>query len=123
MYKNYEDKLNTILSNAKGERVELGIIDKLKDAKKFYKVALDMAMDVNDELENLVSMMNATKAAASKAEDSLKVMEKIEKSAKDLGLNANEIPEYKEAKNFEKYVVNIQKTITKNIGKIKGSKL
>ena len=33
MYKNYEDKLNTILSNAKGEKVEkieLALIDDLE---------------------------------------------------------------------------------------------
>ena len=30
MYKNYEDKLNTILSNAKGEKVELAIQDEVK---------------------------------------------------------------------------------------------
>ena len=107
----------------KAEKVELSLIDDLKDAEKFYKVALNMAMDVNEELENIVSMMNATSASASKAEESLKVLSKIEKQSKELGVSVNDIPEYKKAINFKDYVVNIQKSIDKNIGKIKQAKL
>jgi hypothetical protein len=64
---------------SKVEKVELALIDDLKEGDKFYKVALDMAMSVNDEIENLSSMMNAVKAAASTAEDKYKVLAKIEK--------------------------------------------
>ena len=120
--------LNEIIQEAKktelkSKKVELSLIDDLKDAEKFYKVALNMAMDVNEELENIVSMMNATSASASKAEESLKVLSKIEKQSKELGVSVNDIPEYKKAINFKDYVVNIQKSIDKNIGKIKQAKL
>ena len=107
----------------KAEKVELGLVDDLKEGDKFYKVALDMAMSVNDEIENLSSMMNAVKAAASTAEDKYKVLTKIEKQAKELGVNTNDIAGYTRSASNENYVINIQKSISKSLGKIKGAKL
>ena len=40
MYKNYEDKLNTILSNAKGEKVEIVELALLADIEKVILRAL-----------------------------------------------------------------------------------
>ena len=73
--------------------------------------------------ENLSSMMNAVKAAASTAEDKYKVLAKIEKQAKELGVNTNDIAGYKRSANNENYVINIQKSIGKALGSIKGAKL
>jgi hypothetical protein len=108
---------------SKVEKVELALIDDLKEGDKFYKVALDMAMSVNDEIENLSSMMNAVKAAASTAEDKYKVLAKIEKQAKELGVNTNDIAGYKRSASNENYVINIQKSIGKALGSIKGARL
>ena len=47
MYKNYEDKLNTILSNAKGEKVE--------------KVELALLDDLENSLESLEGIIKAGK--------------------------------------------------------------
>ena len=105
------------------QKVELGAIDDLKDAKAYYKTTIDMALGVNDEIEDVVSKMNATKSAASLAEDKLKALSKIENTAKELGINPNEIPEYKEALNFKNYIVNIQKSISKAIGAVKSARL
>ena len=121
-YEQYEKELKEF-NLSKVERVELALVDDLKEGDKFYKVALDMAMSVNDEIENLSSMMNAVKSAASTAEDKYKVLAKIEKQAKELGVNTNDIAGYKRSANNENYVINIQKSIGKALGSIKGAKL
>tara|TARA_R110000744_G_scaffold95673_1_gene184804 strand:- start:149 stop:544 length:396 start_codon:yes stop_codon:yes gene_type:complete len=121
-YAEYEKELKEY-NLSKVEKVELALVDDLKEGDKFYKVALDMAMSVNDEIENLSSMMNAVKAAASTAEDKYKVLTKIEKQAKELGVNTNDIAGYTRSANNENYVINIQKSIGKALGSIKGAKL
>ena len=121
-YEQYKKELKEY-NLSKVERVELALVDDLKEGDKFYKVALDMAMSVNDEIENLSSMMNAVKSAASTAEDKYKVLAKIEKQAKELGVNTNDIAGYKRSANNENYVINIQKSIGKALGSIKGAKL
>jgi NADH dehydrogenase/NADH:ubiquinone oxidoreductase subunit G len=124
-YEQYKKELKEFkeINLSKVERVELALVDDLKEGDKFYKVALDMAMSVNDEIENLSSMMNAVKSAASTAEDKYKVLAKIEKQAKELGVNTNDIAGYKRSANNENYVINIQKSIGKALGSIKGAKL
>ena len=124
-YEQYKKELKEFkeINLSKVERVELALVDDLKEGDKFYKVALDMAMSVNDEIENLSSMMNAVKAAASTAEDKYKVLTKIEKQAKELGVNTNDIAGYTRSASNENYVINIQKSISKSLGKIKGAKL
>lgn len=105
------------------KKLELALIDGIKDGIKLTKTAIDMAMDVNDELENIVRMMNASKAAASLAEKEFSVLAKIEKSSKDLGIDVNTIKGYKQAAHNFSYVKKIQKIIDKNISKVKSAKL
>jgi len=123
MYKDYEIKLNAILDKHGVQKVELGLVDDLKDADKLYKIALDMSMDINDEIESLSSMMNAAKASAKRSEEEYKILSKIEKGAKDLGIDTNTIKGYQRAVNNLAYVKKIQKIIDKSISKIKSAKL
>ena len=105
------------------QKVELTLIDDMKEGDKFYNIALDMAMDINEELENISRMMNALKATASTAADKYKGLTNIEKQAKELGVNVNDIAGYTRSISNQKYVVNVEKNLAKSLSAIKGAKL
>ena len=119
--KYYQNLEKELLKQPK--KLELGLVDSIKDGIKLANTAIDMSMDVNDELENIVRMMNAAKSAAALAEKEFSVLAKIEKSSKDLGVDVNTIKGYKQAVSNFSYVKKIQKTIDKNISKVKSAKL
>jgi len=105
------------------QKVELTLIDDMKEGDKFYNIALDMAMDINGELENISRMINALKATALTAADKYKGLTNIEKQAKELGLNVNDIAGYTRSISNQKYVVNVEKNLAKSLAAIKGAKL
>ena len=53
MYKNYEDKLNTILSNAKGERIDLKTVELVN--KSINKINNLIYKTINKRLRYLLN--------------------------------------------------------------------
>ncbi|MBC8303265.1 MAG: hypothetical protein H8E55_46845 [Pelagibacterales bacterium] len=120
------NKLTTVeskITEAYPQKVELSLIDDMKEGDKFHKIALDMAMDINDELENISQMLNALKATASTAVEKYKGLTNIEKQAKALGINVNDIPGYTRSIVHQKYVIYVEKNVAKSLAAIKGVRL
>jgi Holliday junction resolvasome RuvABC ATP-dependent DNA helicase subunit len=90
MYKNYEDKLNVILSKAKGEKVELAIQDEVKrlysnyiDHSEKYDGIFAPIGRVEDELRRWVKDFEKIQSQA-------KVLyKKTDKAISELGVNRN----------------------------------
>ena len=88
MYKNYEDKLNTILSNAKGEKVELGLMDDItkiyEEAQRFSAIAEGKGL--SDVRKTILRVENDFIKLMRKSEDGIDLIEKAEKQLKELGV-------------------------------------
>jgi len=92
MYKNYEDKLNTILSNAKGEKVEkysfkdIKTLDKLTAQLRSATDKLDVTK-IRAEVSSynkIKELLNEAAAQLDRAEDFLSISkEKIKKAEQD----------------------------------------
>lgn len=88
MYKNYEDKLNTILSNAKGEKVEkyslkdIKTLDKLTGQLKTLTDKLDDSKIKTEvsSYDRVNQLLKDAEAQLDRAEDSLRISK--EKSKK-----------------------------------------
>ena len=118
MYKNYEDKLNTILSNAKGEKVEkvqLESIKKIenfisswkefnKNAKKIFQTGDKMLDSLEDAGRNFKNVYNDVEDVIGEysdfASDTMKVLNNFNKAAKELGMQGDTVPQYKELFNL-----------------------
>ncbi len=92
MYKNYEDKLNTILSNAKGEKVEkyslkdIKTLDKLTGQLKTLTDKLDDSKIKTEvsSYDRVNQLLKDAEAQLDRAEDSLRISkEKIQKAEQD----------------------------------------
>jgi len=88
MYKNYEDKLNTILSNAKGEKVELAIQDEVKrlysryiNHNEKYDVIFAPIGRVEDDLRRWVRDMDKIQDEAES------LYKKTDKTIRELGVS------------------------------------
>ena len=88
MYKNYEDKLNTILSNAKGEKVEKVELGSIDDFEKLFDSTLDKDLKIST---SLIDDLRKAEVAYNKIEKdyigSLKLGEKLLAQAKELGID------------------------------------
>ena len=96
----------------KAEKIELGAIDDLKkelsNSDKILKDMSKLAKEKDGVVSNIKSLVKQNDKLASKGKsiesqgsENLRnlglIREKIEKQAKELGLNANDIPQYKES--------------------------
>tara|TARA_R110000782_G_scaffold265992_1_gene360152 strand:+ start:344 stop:781 length:438 start_codon:yes stop_codon:yes gene_type:complete len=96
----------------KAEKIELGAIDDLKkelsDSDKILKGMSKLAKEKDGVVNNIKSLVKQNDKLASKGRsiesqgsENLRnlglIREKIEKQAKELGLNANDIPQFKES--------------------------
>jgi len=91
MYKDYEIKLNSILDKHGVQKVELGVKELEGLTKQLKKN--------NEEIRKFGNKMMSASATADANEDAItNEIKRIEKGAKDLGLNITDIPSYKEAK-------------------------
>ena len=134
MYKDYEIKLNAILDKHKGvQKVELGIADdmlksvnnlknNIKEIKKGLKntnVSLNNLKKSNKDLAKNRSSLDGTLIKAEKLDkELLKLADKLRKSAKDLGVNVNEIPAYDKWLDLDTSVIDNARKEEKDILKI-----
>lgn len=103
-------KLEQVFTKAKGERVELGLVDDLSSAdNKLAKLwdnsnkNIDLISDLDDKVEQLQrkaeGMLKELKSDSSKMtkerDNGKKLISNFEKAAKDLGINPKEVPQYK----------------------------
>lgn len=104
MYKNYEDKLNTILSNAKSEKVEkveLSLVDDAdKKANEVKKVTADFIKEINTFEKAKDNLKSSIKGRTQQSIDLLNAIKDIDKAAKDLGIK---IPTVKYEKVLDEY--------------------
>ena len=86
------------------QKVELGLVD---DALKYTKGVKTFGKNIDIDEEDLNKVFTSIKVDAEDLENDLNALKKgmkaIETSAKELGLKANTIPEYKEAIDVVKY--------------------
>ena len=120
MYKNYEDKLNTILSNAKGEKVEkveLALIDDLENSLESLE---GIIKDLNNDFQTFKSLRNRVQNDANngetRADQIQKYLQDLQRQAKELGFNAQSIPAYKKAGR----VINDFRSLTQGRAKLGG---
>ena len=120
MYKNYEDKLNTILSNAKGkkvEKIELALIDDLENSLESLE---GITKDLNNDFQTFKSLRNRVQNDANngetRADQIQKYLQDLQRQAKELGFNAQSIPAYKKAGR----VINDFKSLTQGRAKLGG---
>jgi len=97
----------------KSEKVQLGLIDDIKkdlsNAEKDIKSFIKDREQIIKFTDKAIKNGNAYVTAALKLNDNL---QNFEKAAKDLGLNANDQTEFKNAKSFlNKYDVGATKSI------------
>ena len=116
-----EPQINTILSRLgkaektelKSEKVELGLIDDIK--KDLSNAEKDIKSFINDREQIIKSTSKAIKNGNAYVSSALKLndnLKNFEKAAKDLGLNANEQTEFKNAKSFlNRYDIGATKSI------------
>ena len=87
-----------LFSEQKSNKVELGLID---DALKFRKGVKIFGKNIDIDEEELNIVITSIKVDVEELETDLNALKKgmkaIETSAKELGLKANSIPEYKDA--------------------------
>ena len=103
-------KLQEVFAKAKGERVDLGLVDDLSSAdNKLAKLwdnsnkNIDLISDLDDKVEQLQrkaeGMLKELKSDSSKMakerDNGKKLISNFEKAAKDLGINPKEVSEYK----------------------------
>jgi len=112
MYKDYEIKLNAILDKHKGvQKVELGLID---DLEKTIKAVTKFGKEIDTDEKNLKEFLNGVKYWTNSTKTNIEFIEKnigelrvkmksVETSSKELDINANNIPAYKEAVDVIKY--------------------
>jgi len=112
MYKDYEIKLNAILDKHKGvQKVELGLID---DLEKTIKTVTKFGKEIDTDEKNLKEFLNLVKYWKNSTKTNIEFIEKyigelrvkmksVETSSKELDINANNIPAYKEAVDVIKY--------------------
>ena len=112
MYKDYEIKLNAILDKHKGvQKVELGLID---DLEKTIKTVTKFGKEIDTDEKNLKEFLNGVKYWTNSTKTNIEFIEKnigelrvkmksVETSSKELDINANNIPAYKEAVDVIKY--------------------
>ena len=105
MYKDYEVKLNAILDKHKGvQKVELDLI---KDALKWVKGVNLFGKNIDIDEEELEKVLRSIKVDTENLQEDYNNLQKgidaVEKAAKDLGVNVNSIPKYKEALEAIKY--------------------
>ena len=120
MYKNYEDKLNTILSNAKGkkvEKIELALIDDLENSLESLE---GITKDLNNDFQTFKSLRNRVQNDANngetRADQIQKYLQDLQRQAKELGFNAQSIPAYKRAGR----VINEFRSLTQGRAKLGG---
>ena len=120
MYKNYEDKLNTILSNAKGEKVEkveLALIDDLENSLESLE---GIIKDLNNDFQTFNSLRNRVQNDANngetRADQIQKYLQDLQRQAKELGFNAQSIAAYKKAGR----VINDFRSLTQGRAKLGG---
>lgn len=102
-----------VMTKLASERVELGLIDDIKkdlsNAEKDIKSFIKDREQIIKFTDKAIKNGNAYVTAALKLNANL---QNYEKAAKDLGLNANDQTEFKNAKNFlNKYDVGATKSI------------
>ena len=92
MYKNYEDKLNTILSNAKGEKVEkveLALLDDIEKvilrALKLKDAIIDATNRASDELSRALVLVRGD--MDNQIIEAEKLLNKFEADVKELGID------------------------------------
>ena len=110
-YKEYQEELEKV-NLTKAEKIELGLVDDLdkadKEARKFLvELAKEQEEVVNkyDDIKSLVSKYNTLnknyKESIKKGKSAFKELrdnvEKVQKGAKELGINANDVPALKSA--------------------------
>tara|TARA_R100000664_G_C2697182_1_gene98948 strand:+ start:370 stop:747 length:378 start_codon:yes stop_codon:yes gene_type:complete len=112
MYKDYEIKLNAILDKHKGvQKVELGLID---DLEKTIKAVTKFGKEIDTDEKNLKEFLKGVKYWTNSTKTNIEFIEKnigelrvkmksVETSSKELDINANNIPAYKEAVDVIKY--------------------
>ena len=112
MYKDYEIKLNAILDKHKGvQKVELGLID---DLEKTIKTVTKFGKEIDTDEKNLKEFLKGVKYWTNSTKTNIEFIEKyigelrvkmksVETSSKELDINANNIPAYKEAVDVIKY--------------------
>tara|TARA_R100000426_G_scaffold86330_1_gene67599 strand:- start:184 stop:558 length:375 start_codon:yes stop_codon:yes gene_type:complete len=120
MYKNYEDKLNTILSNAKGEKVEkieLALIDDLENSLESLE---GITKDLKGDAQIFKSLRNRVQNDSAEGEQRVdqiqKYLQDLQRQAKELGFNAQSIPAYKRAGR----VINDFRSLTQGRAKLGG---
>ena len=102
-YKEYQEELQKV-NLTKAEKVKLGLVD---DALKYTKGVKIFGKNIDISEEELEKTFRSVKVDLEELETDLNALKKgmkaIETSAKELGLKANTIPEYKEAIDVVKY--------------------
>jgi len=104
MYKDYEIKLNAILDKHGVQKVELDLI---KDALKWVKGVNMFGKNIDIAEDELEKVLRSIKVDTENLQEDYNALQKgidaVEKGAKDLGINVNSIPKYKEALEAIKY--------------------
>jgi exonuclease VII small subunit len=117
MYKTYLEKLENLkdkeLKNTelKAEKIELGLVD---DALERRKAVAKFGKEIDTDEKNIKEFSTGLKYWTKTTKTDIELLDKylkelktgmkaIETSAKDLGLKANSIPEYKDAIEVVKY--------------------
>jgi len=102
----------------KAEKIELGLLDDIKNTsnklKKFWESSLEIAVDGAAKLATKTS--KSSKALNSEILALKKEIQEFEKKIKDLGVNINDVPNFKK---FEKEL-QIAESRSKRIDKIVG---
>jgi predicted nuclease with TOPRIM domain len=82
------------------QKVELGLVDDLKSLKKQFDSKIKPAFkEISKEKSELMQKAKKAEATVTKIDNEIEQKLKlVEKSAKDLGIGINDIPEYKSLK-------------------------